>query len=145
MKVEVLPNLWIGSQGILQNSEFISDKNIRGYLNLENDLDFLHQELEYQGIVKQNIFKYRIIKIAEYCNKATQYIYDKLAKSEGIILVSRDGISSCDFILVAYLQRYSKCSLEIVRKMLKSKISSDFKFNPMQDTALDLFIQKLKK
>lgn len=145
MKVEILPNLWIGSLAILQNTEFLADKNIKGYLNLENDLDFLHQDLEYQGIVKQNIFKYRIIKLAEYCKNATQYIYDKLSNSEGVILVSRDGISKCDFILISYLHRYSKCSLEIVKKMLQSKISSEFILNPLQDSALDLFIQKIKK
>lgn len=145
MKAEILPHLWIGSLGVLQNSEFLSDKNIKGYLNLEKDLDFLHQDLEYQGIVKQNIFKYRIIKLAEYLKNATQYIHDKLSQTEGIILVSRNGYSKCDYIIIAYLIRYARCSVEIVKKMLEGKIGTSIKLNSLQDSGLEIFIQKLKK
>lgn len=145
MKVEILPGLWIGSLNMLENSDFLCDKNIKGYLNLEKDLDKMYQELEYQGIVKENILKYRIIKLGEYLLGATEYIYNKLSSSEGVIIVSKNGILKCDYVLVAYLIRYGKCNFEIAKKILKTKMLDNINLNLIQKNALDFFITKLEK
>ena len=145
MKLEILPSLWIGSLKVLENSEFLCEKNIKGYLNLDKDLGFLHQNLEYQGIVKENILKYRIIKLGEYLLDATKYIYQKLSRSEGVMVVSKDGNLKCDYVLVAYLIRYGKCNVDISKRILESKISQKINFNLLQTNALEFFITKLEK
>lgn len=145
MKAEILPGLWIGSLSLKEQSEFLCDKNIKGFLNLEKDLDYMYQELEFQDVVKQNILKYRIIKLAEYLKDATSYIYNKLSNSEGILLVSKNGISKTDYILIAYLMRYVKCPKEIATKILGSKILEPVNMNTLQTHALELFINRLKK
>ena len=145
MKSEILPSLWIGSLKVLEDSDFICEKNIKGYLNLEKDLSFLHQDLEYQGIVKENILKYRIIKLGEYLLEATKYIYQKLSRSEGVLIVSKDGFLKCDYVLVAYLIRYGRCNLEISKRILESKIQNKINLNILQSNALDFFTGKLEK
>ena len=145
MKAEILPGLWIGSMSLKEQSEFLVDKNIKGFLNLEKDLDFMYQDLEFQDVVKQNILKYRIIKLTDYLKEATEYIYSKLSNSEGILLVSKNGFTKTDYLLVAYLVRYVKCPKEIAIKILGSKILEPIKMNTLQIQALDFFIQKLKK
>ena len=145
MKSEILPSLWIGSLKVLEDSDFISEKNIKGYLNLEKDLSFLYQDLEYQGIVKENILKYRIIKLGEYLLEATKYIYQKLSHSEGVLIVSKNGYLKCDYLLVAYLIRYGKCNLEISKRILESKIQNKINLNLLQTNALEFFISKLEK
>jgi hypothetical protein len=145
MKSEILPSLWIGSLKVLEDSDFICQKNIKGYLNLEKDLSFLHQDLEYQGIVKENILKYRIIKLGEYLLEATRYIYQKLSRSEGVLIVSKNGFLKCDYVLVAYLIRYGKCNLEISKRILESKIQNKINLNILQSNALNFFIGKLEK
>lgn len=145
MKFEILPSLWIGSLKVLENTDFLCDKNIKGYLNLEKDLDFLHQNLEYQGVVKENIIKYRIIKLAEYLIDATKYIYRKLSQSEGVILVSKNGYLKCDYVLIAYFMRYGKCNLEISKRILESKLPDKINLNIIQTNALELFKRKLEK
>ena len=145
MKSEILPSLWIGSLKVLEDSDFISEKNIKGYLNLEKDLSFLYQDLEYQGIVKENILKYRIIKLGEYLLEATKYIYQKLLHSEGVLIVSKNGYLKCDYLLVAYLIRYGKCNLEISKRILESKIQNKINLNLLQTNALEFFISKLEK
>ena len=145
MKVEILPGLWIGTLSLKDQSEFLTDKNIKGFLNLEKDLDYLYQDLEYQDVVKQNMLKYRIIKLAEYLKDATTYIYRKLSNSEGILLVSKNGVAKTDYLLVAYLMRYVKCPRDIAIKILGSKILEPIKMNTLQVKALELFIQRLEK
>lgn len=145
MKAEILPGLWIGSLSLKEQSEFLTDKNIKGFLNLEKDLDYMYQELEFQDVVKQNILKYRIIKLAEYLREATSYIYKKLSNSEGILLVSKNGISKTDYILVAYLMRYVKCPMEIAVKILGSKILEPIQMNTLQINSLELFATRLEK
>ena len=145
MKAEILPGLWIGSMSLKDQSDFLTEKNIKGFLNLEKDLDYLYQELEYQDVVKQNILKYRIIKLAEYLKDATQYIYTKLSNSEGVLLVSKNGTSKTNYVLVAYLMRYVKCPRDIAVKILGSKILEPIQMNVLQINALELFIQRLEK
>ena len=145
MKAEILPGLWIGTLSLKDQSEFLTDKNIKGFLNLEKDLDYLYQDLEYQDVVKQNILKYRIIKLAEYLKDATTYIYRKLSNSEGILLVSKNGVAKTDYLLVAYLMRYVKCPRDIAIKILGSKILEPIQMNTLQVKALELFIQRLEK
>lgn len=145
MKAEILPGLWIGSLSLKEQSEFLTDKNIKGFLNLEKDLNYMYQELEFQDVVKQNILKYRIIKLAEYLREATSYIYKKLSNSEGILLVSKNGISKTDYILVAYLMRYVKCPMEIAIKILGSKILEPIQMNTLQINSLELFATRLEK
>ena len=145
MKVEILPGLWIASMSVKEQSDFLVDKNIKGFLNLEKDLGYMYQELEFQDVVKQNILKYRIIKLADYLKEATSYIYRKLSNSEGVLLVSKNGFTKNYYLLVAYLVRYVKCPKEIAIKILGSKILEPIKMNTLQIQALDFFIQKLKK
>tara|TARA_B100000963_G_scaffold352400_1_gene365523 strand:+ start:497 stop:934 length:438 start_codon:yes stop_codon:yes gene_type:complete len=145
MRAEILPGLWIGSMSLKEQSEFLVDKNIKGFLNLEKDLDYMYQELEFQDVVKQNILKYRIIKLAEYLKEATSYIYRKLSNSEGILLVSKNGYTKTDYLLVAYLMRYVKCPKEIAVKILGSKILEPINMNALQIKALEIFIQRLEK
>ena len=98
------------------------------------------------GIYSNNcILKYRIIKLGEYLLEATKYIYQKLSRSEGVMVVSKDGYLKCDYVIVAYLIRYGKCNVEITKRILESKIPHKINLNILQSNALDFFITKLEK
>ena len=143
MIIEVLPNLWIGSRGMLEDSNFLYQKHIKAQINLENDLGFLNRSCEYQDVVRKNIEKYDIIKSYQYFDKATEYIYQKIKKSEGVLMVCATGIEKCPSLLLAYLIRYGGLQKPIGVQMIRTKILLAFEKGIFGEKGLDYFISKI--
>ena len=143
MIIEVLPHVWIGSCKMTEDSNFILDKNIKAIINLEKDLSFLDRKCEYNDIVRQNVEKYDIIKLSQYLKSATTFIYEKLQKSEGVLVVCRKGIIKSPLIILAYLIKYGSLPIQIAINMIHTKIPLAFSESIYGEKGLNYFIQNL--
>jgi len=145
MLVEILPHIWIGSLNSLNNNIFFTDKSIRCVINLEKDMKFMEGEVSYTPIVQKNILKYNIIKMSEYLNKATLYLYNNIKKSQSVLIVCKKGNLKSPVLILAYLIRYSSLDKEVAKKIIKTKITDSFLNGIYGELALNNFIESLKK
>ena len=145
MLIEILPHIWIGSLNSLNNNIFFVDKSIKCVINLEKDIKFMEGEVSYTPIVQQNILKYNIIKMSEYLNKATLYLYENIKKSQSVLIVCKKGNLKCPVLILAYLIRYCSIDKETGIKIIKTKITDSFINSIYGELALNNFIQTLKK
>ena len=143
MKIEILPNVWVASLVIAEDSNFMAQKNIKAIINLTKDLSFLDRQCNYTDIVRQNIEKYDIIKISQYLSKATSYIYEKIKKSEGILVVCKNGIQKSPLIILAYLIRYGALQKDIAITIIKTKIPEAFYEGVYSESGLNHFIKNI--
>ena len=144
MIIEIVPHMWVGSQGVLEDSNFISQKNIKAIINLTKDLSFLDRKMEYSDIVRNNIDKYNIIKMSEYLDSATLFINRKLKLSQSVLIVCERGFFKSPVLVLAYLIRYSSLSKEVGLNMIRTKIMDACKPNIYGENGLQHFIEKLK-
>ena len=59
MKVEIIPDLWLGNDQSALNTQ---DDNFL-YINCSNDLSFLGRAQQYNIEIKNNLEKYEILKM----------------------------------------------------------------------------------
>jgi len=144
MRIEVVPHVWISSKGVLDDSNFISQKNIKAIINLMNDLSFLDRKMEYNDIVRNNVEKYNIIKTSQYLDSATLFINKKVKMSQSVIIVCENGYFKSPVLLLAYLIRYSSLSKQVSLGMLRTKILDACKPNIFGEEGLNHFIKSLK-
>lgn len=145
MLLEILPHIWIGSLTNLNNNIFFLEKSIKGVINLEKDLKFMEGGVSYTSVVQQNILKYNIIKMSEYLNKATLYLYENIKKSQSILIVCAKGNLKCPVLILAYLIRYCSINKEMAQKIIKTKVLDSFINGIYGELGLNEFIDSLKK
>ena len=122
MTIEFLPGLWVGKKNIINNNDFLLNKNIKNFVNVERDLNFLDKSNEYRDCIKKNIERYESIKFSNYLLEITKYIKTKLYNNENVLIYCNNGINKCSYILLAYLIRYGNVNLNIAKNIINTKI-----------------------
>lgn len=145
MTIEFLPGVWVGKKTLTQNTNFIQSKNISTFINLSKDLNFLDKSYEYQDSIQKNIKRYETLKLVNYMEEITSYIYKKIINNQTILIFCDDGISKCQYILLAYLIKYAYIDLNIGMNIIKTKIINSFNDKFKYQESFDIFIKKLQK
>ena len=139
MRIEILPGIWIGSQTSLTDTLFLNDKNINNVIDLEKDLDFLGNFLNYNELLQNNLEKYEILKFVEYLNKITNTIFDKVSSSENILLSSKDITQKSCIIILIYFIKFAKLPKDISTNIIRTKIPNALKPFNKYDFILNYF------
>ena len=121
--IEIIPNLWIGNNDILKYKDKL---NVDFIINCSKDLHFLGKHTQYKLDIKNNLEKYEIIKMYEYLNETTEFIFKKLNKNKIILVVCENGNQKSCAIITAYLIKYGKLSLNNSIKSLRTKHNTAF-------------------
>ena len=127
MKVEIIPGIWIGSTSSLKDTLFLNDKNINNIIDLEKDLDFLGNYLNYNELMQNNLQKYEILKLVEYLNKVTDTIYEKVSSSENILISCNEITQKSCIIVLIYFIKFAKLPKDISINIIRTKIPFAFK------------------
>lgn len=135
--IEIIPNLWIGDKEILKYNV-----NVDFIINTLKDLHFLGKYNQYRMDIKNNLEKYEIIKMYEYLNETSEFIFKKLNNNKSVLVICESGNQKSCTIVAAYLIKYGKISLNTVIKSLRTKFKSAFYPNIDYKNSLDMFESK---
>jgi len=144
MKLEILPGIWIGTIDVIKNSIFLSNKNINNIINLDEDLNFLGNYLNYNEVLQDNLEKYEKLKFLEYLDKIICKVNGKVISSENIILVCNDNLQKSGLVVLIYLMKYSKLPKDICLNILRTKYPLLLRpYNKYENILLDYEKNKL--
>lgn len=135
--IEIIPNLWIGNKDILKYN-----LNINFIINTLKDLHFLGKHNQYKMDIKNNLEKYEIIKMYEYLNETSEFIYKKLNNNKSVLVICENGNQKSCTIVAAYIIKYGKLNLNTVIKSLRTKHKTAFYPNIDYKNSLDIFESK---
>ena len=137
--IEIIPNLYIGNHEITKN---INNLNINYIINCIKDLHFLGNFENYKFQIKDNLEKYEIVKLYEYINETTDYIYKNLLKDKSICVYCETGNQKSALVICAYLIKYGKISKLDAIKSLRTKHQTAFYPEINFGIVLDMFENK---
>jgi len=121
--IEILPNLWIGNYEALKNKEKL---NVDYIINCSKDLHFLGKHNQYKMEFKNNLEKYEIIKMYEYLNETSEFIYKKIHHDNSVLVVCEDGNQKSPTIIASYIIKYGNLNLNSTIKSLRTKHETAF-------------------
>lgn len=117
MKVEIIPDLWLGNDQSALNTQ---DDNFL-YINCSNDLSFLGRAQQYNIEIKNNLEKYEILKMYQYLNETVEFIYKNLINLKPVLVHCETGTQKSATVVAAYLIKYGKMNIEQAVKLIKTK------------------------
>ena len=117
MKVEIIPDLWLGNDQSALNTQ---DDNFL-YINCSNDLSFLGRAQQYNIEIKNNLEKYEILKMYQYLNETVEFIYKNLINLKPVLVHCETGTQKSATVVAAYLIKYGKINIEQAVKLIKTK------------------------
>jgi protein-tyrosine phosphatase len=117
MKVEIIPDLWLGNDQSALNTQ---DDNFV-YINCSNDLSFLGRAQQYNIEIKNNLEKYEILKMYQYLNETVEFIYKNLINLKPVLVHCETGTQKSATVVAAYLIKYGKINIEQAVKLIKTK------------------------
>ncbi len=117
MKVEIIPDLWLGNDQSALNTQ---DDNFV-YINCSNDLSFLGRAQQYNIEIKNNLEKYEILKMYQYLNETVEFIYKNLINLKPVLVHCETGTQKSATVVAAYLIKYGKMNIEQAVKLIKTK------------------------
>ena len=123
---EIIPNLWVGSLLSLSNTDFKSTIKINTIINTEKDLHYLGKHKEYNEPLQKNFKVFEINKLDEYLDECTNFININLNNNNTIFVVCNNGIQKSPTIILSYLIRYGKLSIESGLKCIRTKNTDVF-------------------
>ena len=133
--IEILPNLWIGNSEILK---IINKLNIDNIINCTKDLHFIGKHTQYKTDIKNNLEKYEIIKMYEYLNETSDFIYSKLINHKSILVVCENGNQKSATIIAAYIIKYGHMNITNTIHSIRTKHVSAFYPNIEYKNSLEM-------
>jgi hypothetical protein len=125
-RIEILPNLWIGTIKSANNKEFNTLTNISIFINADNELNLL--EYKYEKLY--TLTNYEIIKLNNNLSKIIKYIFSQLTNNIAILIYSNTIPNLSILIIYSYIIKYGKLNKEIATNIIKSKYSdSEYSIN----------------
>ena len=121
--IEIIPNLWIADKEILK---YKSKLNIDFIVNCQKDLHFLGKYNQYRMDISNNLEKYEIIKMYEYLNETSEFIYKKLSNNKSVLVLCESGSQKSGAIIAAYIIKYGKINLKKTILSLRTKHKTIF-------------------
>tara|TARA_B100000886_G_scaffold337912_1_gene299661 strand:- start:219 stop:656 length:438 start_codon:yes stop_codon:yes gene_type:complete len=121
--VEIVPNIWLGD---IEGEKYKSNIGVKYIVNCLKDLSFLNNYDTYQGVIKDSLEKYEIIKIYEYLCETTKFMYGNMIKDEPTLIFCENGNQKSATIIAAFLIKYGNHSKESAIKAIRSKYKSAF-------------------
>jgi protein-tyrosine phosphatase len=141
MATEILNGLWLGNIIDSKNTEFINKIDI--IINASINIPFTSDKTTNIRIkVEDNLQKDEIIKMYNYLDNITKYIYDSLMNNKTIFVHCYAGKQRSATIVCAYIMRYLNLSYKEATKLMKTKRIVVFTPLPNFDNALRLFQEK---
>ena len=122
MKVEIIPDLWLGNDQSALNTQ---DDNFV-YINCSNDLSFLGRAQQYNIEIKNNLEKYEILKMYQYLNETVEFLYKNLINLKPVLVHCETGTQKSATVVAAYLIKYGKINIEQAIKLIKTKKTDCF-------------------
>jgi protein-tyrosine phosphatase len=118
--------LYIGSRASAAKSETFTIFNVEAILNVSDNVPFYFTKEEEQFIFGKEIQKLRIPvqdsaeeDLAQFFQQATDFIQVNLEKGKSVLVHCSMGISRSASIVIAYLIRFDKMSLNEAYRHLK--------------------------
>lgn len=144
MATEILNGLWLGNIIDSKNTTFINDIDI--VINASTNIPFISNKTTNIRIkVEDNLEKDEIIKMYNYLDNITKYIYDSLISNKRIFVHCYAGKQRSATIVCAYIMKYLKLSYNETAKLMKTK--RVIVFTPLSnfDSAIRLFEENIRK
>jgi len=123
---EIIPNLWFGNITSSTNNDFKSLITVNNLINCEKDLHYLGNYKEYNEPLKKNFQMFEINKMDEYLDECTEFININLKNNNTVFVLCDNGTQKSPTIILAYLIRYAKLSIESAIKCIKTKNNKVF-------------------
>ena len=137
--IEILPNLWIGNNELLKYKDKL---NIDYIINCSKDLHFLGKYSQYKMEMKNNLEKYEIIKMYEYLNETSEFIYKKLLENKSVLVLCETSNQKSASIIAAYIIKYGKINLNNTIHSIRTKHNTAFYPAIDYKNALEMFESK---
>lgn len=142
---EIIPNLWLGNATDAQQVPWINQFDI--IINCTKDLPFCLENTHCKNIripIDDNLQPIEIENMYNCLSTIVDYIHIQLLKGKKIFVHCFAGIQRSATVIVAYLAKYTRLSLDECIKCVSSK--RPIIFTPMCNfrPALDKFIKNRK-
>ena len=121
--VEILPNLWLGD---IDGEKYKSNINAKYVVNCIKDLSFLNKSDTYQGVIKESLEKYEIIKLYEYLTETTKFIYNNFVNDEPTLIFCENGNQKSATVIAAFLIKYGNHTKETAIQAIRTKYKTAF-------------------
>jgi protein-tyrosine phosphatase len=121
--VEIVPNVWLGD---IEGEKFKSNIGAKYIVNCLKDLSFLNNHDTYQGVIKDSLEKYEIIKLYEYLCETTKFINSNMIKDDATLIYCENGNQKSATIIAAFLIKYGNHSKESAIQAIRTKYKSAF-------------------
>ena len=131
--IEIVPKLWLGDMASLKVVN-----TINCVINCHKDLHFLDNHKSYNNGIKNNLEKYEIIKMYEYMNESSDYIYKNLINDKELLVFCENGNQKSATIICAFLMKYGKMSKIGAINSIRTKHKTAFYPDISYDMSLDL-------
>jgi dual specificity MAP kinase phosphatase len=143
---EIIPNLWLGNATDSQQYPWINQFDI--VINCTKDLPFYLENTHCKNIripIDDNLEPIEIENMYNCLETIIDYIHIQLLKGKKIFIHCFAGIQRSATVIVAYLLKYTKLSLDECSKCVASK--RPIIFQPMCNfrPALDKLVKNINK
>ena len=134
---EIIPGLWISTIKDSKKYNFEKNKNIKLFINCENNLSFMNNiDKNKLNIADISINKICIYLI-NYWKKKSKEIYESLNNYKNVIIYCNDLNKSISLI-ISYLIIYGNLNIISAINTIHSKVSSSYFPNEIYSDALKL-------
>ena len=132
---QIIPNLWIGSQGDSEDAAFMKKHNIKLIVNCSRDIPFSFQNIEgYRVPVHDSKAETDII--LKHWPTTSVAIDEVLRRGQGVLVHCRAGMQRSAATVAAYLMYKTGASPEVVMKKIKKIKTETFYPTATFDKAL---------
>tara|TARA_B110000967_G_C18541645_1_gene390925 strand:- start:63 stop:506 length:444 start_codon:yes stop_codon:yes gene_type:complete len=117
---EILSGLWLGNIIDSQTEEFINNMDI--VINCSKDIPFYTKTTKNIRIpIHDNLEQSEIRNLLKFLPKITTFIHTSLLNNKNILIHCHAGKQRSASVIVAYLMKYLKITLEKAIILVKSK------------------------
>ena len=112
---EIVSDVWIGNPEIARNENFIKKKNIKFFINCEQD--FLYFNTESFSIN---------LNLINYWKKVCSQIYDNILEYKSVLVYCNQNEKKSHSVFIAYFILYGNINLEQSIKIFQEKFDSRY-------------------
>lgn len=115
----IIDGLYIGSESNAKNLEELSTEQIRNIVNVTSHVPLYHSEqFQYCHLPADDTQKQNLL---EYFDRAYSFIHQAIEKNEKVLVHCVAGISRSPAIVIGFLMRYAKMSMNDAYDFVKRK------------------------